>query len=99
MSRRATPTRFVAALILLAPDFLGAQRAPAARGRIEGVVHDSAGVRLKGAALVIKPGRAAVSDDSGAYAIDALVAGRAQLFVRHLGFRPETLAVVVADGD
>ena len=102
MSRRANPTRFVVSCALvLAPGMLGAQRSvPRGSGRLEGVVHDTSGLRVSDATVSrVKDGRPlAISDDSGAYHADGLAPGRAAFVVRRLGFRPETVAVTLLDG-
>ena len=105
MPRRALPTRFVVnCVMLLAPALVGAQRGAARGGgvagsRLEGTVRDSSGARIPDAGISIagESYPRSVSDDSGAFHF-ATSPGRTTLIVRRLGFRPETLAVVVLDG-
>jgi Carboxypeptidase regulatory-like domain/TonB-dependent Receptor Plug Domain len=100
MSRRAIPTRFVVnCAMLLAPTLAGAQQG-ARRARLDGVVRDSAGVRIRdaGVALAGENAPRSVSDDSGAFHITSLSPGRTTVIARRLGFRPETLTVDVLDG-
>jgi len=102
MSRRAIPTRFVVSFALLvAPSLLGAQRgASRASGRLDGVVRDSSGARIRDASVAIEGESAprSVSDDSGAFHIAGIAPGRTTVIARRFGFRPETLTVVVLDG-
>src|ERR1043165_1059906 len=101
MSGRANPTRFVVSVALLvSPALLGAQRgAPRSASRVDGVVHDTAGLRISEATVAaVQDGRPlAITDDSGAFHVDGLAPGRIALLVRRLGFRPDTLEIVVQD--
>ena len=100
MSRRAIPTRFVVyCALLLAPTLVGAQRG-SSRARLDGIVRDSSGARLRDAGIAIA-GEAAprsVTDDSGSFRISGLAPGRTTFVARHLGFRPETVMVDVLEG-
>jgi Carboxypeptidase regulatory-like domain/TonB-dependent Receptor Plug Domain len=101
MSRRALPTRFVVnCLLTLVPGIVGAQRSASGTGRVEGVVRDTAGRRLRSSAVSIAGERnpRTLTDDSGSFRIAGIAPGRAQFIARHIGFLPETLDVVVLEG-
>lgn len=100
--RRAFPSRFVVVCVaLLAPGVLAAQPvASRGNGRVEGVVRDSAGRRLRDAGVMIS-GEASlrsVTDDSGAFHFAGAPVGRIALVAKRIGFWPETLSVDVLDG-
>lgn len=71
-------------------------------GVVIGSVRDSTGrrlnqtvVRLVGFGSRVSP---TTSDDSGSYRLSGLEVGRVQLFARRIGYAPETLSVVVVEG-
>jgi outer membrane receptor protein involved in Fe transport len=71
-------------------------------GVVVGSVRDSAGqrldqtiIRLVGVGERVAP---VTSDDSGGYRLSGVGAGLAQLFARRIGYAPETLSVVIAEG-
>ncbi|MFL5561245.1 MAG: TonB family protein [Gemmatimonadaceae bacterium] len=69
-------------------------------GAVSGVVADSAGLPIAGAEIVALGSGAAVrSSETGQFRIGAIALGPALLVARRLGFRPETLAVVVAPAE
>ena len=88
----------VAAILcpLLAAPIVPAQRA-APPGSINAVVRDSTGAGIAGAELII-PGTAVhgFTDDDGHLHLAPIAPGPARLTVRRLGFRPSTVAVIIA---
>ena len=86
--------------LALCPALVGAQ---ARTGVVVGSVRDSSGQRVSQAVirLVATGDNAApvTSDDSGRYRIAGVATGRAQLFARRIGYAPETLSVLVANGE
>ena len=94
---RSILIHFVWAL-LLCPVLASAQPG----GVIAGSVRDSAGQRLNHTIvrLVGLSGRVSpvTTDDSGGYRLSGLAAGSTRVFARRIGFAPETLSIVVVEG-
>lgn len=87
---------------LLAVQF-AAVRAEAQGGReggsVAGVVRDSLGAGLSAAAVSVASGRPrTTTDEQGRFRLDGVPAGEHVLTIRRLGFRPETVTVVVTGG-
>jgi TonB-dependent SusC/RagA subfamily outer membrane receptor len=96
---RLTPWLLGAALAAAAP--LGAQDAPAARGRIAGAVADSASGRPLGSVQIAVPGTrlGALTDSAGRYVLTNVPPGSYTVEARRVGFAPSTRrGVVVAGG-
>lgn len=72
---------------------------PPSRNALRGQVRDESGRPLSGASLAVVGTRVAgESDDAGAFTLAGLAEGEAALVVRRIGFAPETLGVIVANG-
>jgi hypothetical protein len=72
---------------------VGAQDGARIAGRI---VNKATGAPLAGADVELAPGaRRVVSDDSGRFRIDAILPGNVTLFVKRIGFVPESLYVTL----
>ena len=73
--------------------------AVAQAGSISGTVADSSGIPIAGVELsVAGTGANAISGDRGEFRISGLRAGAATVKARRLGFKPDSVAVQVADG-
>ncbi|MFH1571012.1 MAG: TonB-dependent receptor [Gemmatimonadota bacterium] len=86
---------------LLAALALGVPRAARASASLSGVVVEAgSGERLAGALVELQPtGRAAVTDDRGAFRFPQTGAGQYRLSVRLVGYRPEARQIALAEGD
>lgn len=100
MSRTRSIFSGVVPALVLCPALVGAQSRP---GVVVGSVRDSSGhrlsqtiIRLVGIGESVAP---VTTDDSGGYRVVGVAPGRAQLFARRIGYAPETLSVVIADGE
>lgn len=90
----------VAALALGTLVFPAALFAQGSQGIISGTVLDSLGSALSGAQISIQgTGARAVTDAAGAYRFVRVQAGDAELFIRRLGYRPESRRVRVTSGE
>jgi TonB family protein len=68
-------------------------------GAVGGVVRDTAGMPLAGAAVALQTGgSAAQTGEEGTYRLNGLTPGPATLVVRRLGFRPQTHRVEIPAG-
>jgi hypothetical protein len=94
---RGTRALVAAALCAGAPAVLEAQDA------VQGVVLTADAVPVAGATVTLTPtggpARTVVTAENGAFAFTALSPGRADLRVRRIGFRAESLAVVLPRAD
>ncbi len=77
-----------------------AAQVPVRTTRLIGRVVDSLGHPIEGAHISVLPGRilAAISSDSGRFAIDSVPTGRVQLDVRRLGYSPATFTAHLEAG-
>jgi hypothetical protein len=89
-----------AALLLCLTAFdLDAQQLALGTGGIKGVVRDSAGLRLAGVQVVIRGSAARIeTDEKGEFELAKVPAGPLTMQVRRLGFRPDTVDLMVMAG-
>lgn len=85
-------------MALLLPMFAAAQ-VPVGQGAVRGFARDSAGRAVRGV-MIGSAGIHSVArtNDSGSYLLEGMVPGKYVLTARHLGFAPETAAVVIRGG-
>ena len=100
MFRTSTILIQVASALLLFPAVATAQ---SRAGGVVGSVRDSSGqrldrtiIRVVGSSDRIAP---VTSDDSGGYRLTDIGPGPAHLFARRIGYAPETLSVVIVEGE
>jgi hypothetical protein len=73
---------------------------PGQRGEIRGTVRDTLGLPVRGATILVSPGsRRTQSDSLGAFAVGNLGAGRHEVRVRRIGFRPHDVTLVLGAGE
>lgn len=93
---RGVPQRNVVAAILLAAALAPPAAGQSGGGVVSGTVADSAGVPIGGAEVrALGTALRARSDDEGRFGLSGVPLGPRILEARRLGFRPETLRVVV----
>lgn len=100
MFRTSLISSRIAQSLLLCPALAIAQTRT---GTVVGAVHDSAGQRLSQTIVRLvgssDPVWSVTSDDSGSYRLTGMAPGPAQLFARRIGYAPETLSVVLVEGE
>ena len=99
----------VATALWTTPDAAGAQPSASSHAVLAGVVRAEDDTPISGARVLVRapapgtgaaPGaHAAVTADAGAFRVDGLTPGWAEVVVQRLGFRPETLTVEVPQPD
>src|SRR4051812_1088873 len=97
LHRSAVMRRLVPALFVLATALPCSAR-PQSAGPVTGVVTDSSGAPIAGAEVVaLGSASSARTGEAGAFDLGAVATGPAVLLARRLGFRPDTVHMVVTE--
>jgi hypothetical protein len=89
----------VGAMLGLTSRAIGAQVGAVGTGGIKGLIHDSLGIGIAGVEITLDAGtRAFETDEQGKFELQKVPAGPLSLRIRRLGFRPDTIDLMVLAG-